>query len=74
MISFLVTKIIRFYQIALSPFLGRNCRFQPTCSGYAKECFESFSPPVALWYSLVRILKCNPFSDGGYDPVPDKKI
>lgn len=62
--------LIRFYQLAISPYLGRNCRFSPTCSCYSKECFEHFPVYKALWYSLVRILKCHPFHSGGYDPVP----
>lgn len=71
--KFVFVALIKIYQLCLSPFLGKNCRYQPTCSNYAKECFECFSPPVALWYSLTRILKCNPFSSGGFDPIPSKK-
>ncbi|TNF27934.1 MAG: membrane protein insertion efficiency factor YidD [Deltaproteobacteria bacterium] len=60
---------IKFYQYIISPFLGRNCRFQPTCSEYAKQCFEKFPVHKALWYSTKRLLKCHPFHPGGYDPV-----
>ncbi len=62
--------LIRAYQILISPFLGNNCRFAPTCSQYARECFKKFSFPRALWYSSRRICKCHPFHPGGYDPVP----
>ncbi|MES2528367.1 MAG: membrane protein insertion efficiency factor YidD [Bdellovibrionota bacterium] len=62
--------LIRAYQIIISPFLGNNCRFAPSCSQYARECFKKFSFPRALWYSSRRICKCHPFHPGGYDPVP----
>lgn len=62
--------LIRFYQVFISPFLGRNCRFHPTCSEYSKQCFEKFPPQRALFLSTKRICKCHPFSKGGYDPVP----
>ncbi len=66
----ILLSFIKLYQFALSPYLGRNCRFTPTCSCYSKECLEHFPVHKALWYSLVRILKCHPFHSGGYDPVP----
>lgn len=62
--------LIRAYQLLISPFLGNNCRFEPTCSQYARESFKKFSFPRALWYSSRRICKCHPFHPGGYDPVP----
>lgn len=61
--------MIHFYQAFISPFLGPRCRFQPTCSEYAKECFTRFSLPRALWYSTKRLLRCHPFHPGGFDPV-----
>ncbi len=64
---------IKFYQLLISPYLGRNCRFTPSCSCYSKECLENFPVYKALWYSLVRILKCHPFHPGGYDPIPSKE-
>lgn len=62
--------IIRFYQRAISPLLGHHCRYYPTCSQYAFEAFQKFPFYLALWYSLKRILKCNQFFPGGYDPLP----
>ncbi|MFL5783982.1 MAG: membrane protein insertion efficiency factor YidD [Bacteriovoracaceae bacterium] len=62
--------LIGIYQTTISPFLGSNCRFEPSCSHYADECFKKFSFPRALWYSSRRICKCHPFHPGGYDPVP----
>ena len=66
----LIDLIIRGYQILISPLLGPKCRFYPSCSQYARECFKKFSFPVALWYSSRRICKCHPFHPGGVDPVP----
>ncbi|MFY7993113.1 MAG: membrane protein insertion efficiency factor YidD [Bacteriovoracaceae bacterium] len=62
--------LIRCYQVLISPFLGSNCRFYPSCSAYATECFKKFSFFKALWYSSRRICKCHPFHPGGHDPVP----
>ena len=66
--------LIRFYQKFLSP-LKRNpsCRFTPTCSAYAAEAFMKRGFFVGAWLSIWRILRCNPYSTGGYDPVPEKK-
>ncbi|MFA6636274.1 MAG: membrane protein insertion efficiency factor YidD [Candidatus Omnitrophota bacterium] len=64
--------MLRTYKKAISPLLGSSCRFVPSCSQYAKESLEEYGlflgTPKALW----RILRCNPFSRGGYDPVPRK--
>lgn len=67
--------LIRFYQKFLSP-LKRNpcCRFTPTCSAYALEAFTKRGFFVGLGLSVRRILRCNPFGAGGYDPVPPKKL
>ena len=66
--------LIRFYQKFLSP-LKRNpcCRFSPTCSAYALEAFQKRGFFVGFFLSVRRILRCNPFCVGGYDPVPEKK-
>ncbi len=59
------------YRLLLSPVLGPCCRFQPTCSAYAREAVSTHG---ALWGSLLaiwRLLRCNPFCKGGYDPVPE---
>ena len=66
--------LIRFYQKFLSP-LKRNpcCRFTPTCSAYALEAFQKRGFFVGFGLSTWRILRCNPYGKGGYDPVPEKK-
>lgn len=66
--------LIRFYQKFLSP-LKRNpcCRFTPTCSAYALEAFQKRGFFVGFGLSVWRILRCNPYGRGGYDPVPERK-
>jgi uncharacterized protein len=61
--------IIRFYQYFISPLLGSNCRFYPSCSHYAKEAFEKLPVHIAIIKSSWRILRCHPWSEGGEDPV-----
>ncbi|MCF4152486.1 membrane protein insertion efficiency factor YidD [Dethiosulfovibrio sp. F2B] len=64
--------LIRGYQLFISPYLGKNCRFHPTCSRYAIESIERFGLIRGGWLALYRIVKCGPWHPGGYDPVPDK--
>ena len=61
--------MIDFYQKYLSFLFGKNCRFEPTCSKYAKESIEAHGVIVGGFYSLIRILKCGPWSAGGIDEV-----
>ena len=66
--------LIRFYQRRISPLKPPCCRFTPTCSAYALEAFQKRGFFVGFGLSVYRILRCNPFCRGGYDPVPPKKI
>ena len=64
--------LVRFYRRYLSPLKGKpSCRFVPTCSAYAIEAFQKRGFFVGLILTVSRILRCNPYCDGGYDPVPD---
>ena len=72
MIAGLLQAPIRFYQKYISPLLGSNCRFRPTCSQYALEALEVHGAVKGLILSVWRILRCNPFGKCGYDPVPPK--
>jgi putative membrane protein insertion efficiency factor len=63
---------IRAYQFLISPFLGANCRFHPTCSDYACQAVHDHGPLRGLWLAARRIGRCNPWSAGGHDPVPKK--
>ena len=65
--------IIKGYQRWLSPLLGNNCRFSPTCSYYAIEAINGFGVIKGCWLSSKRILKCHPLNAGGSDPVPNSK-
>jgi putative membrane protein insertion efficiency factor len=62
---------IRLYRWFLSPFLGRHCRFHPTCSTYALEAIETHGICRGYWLVLKRVGRCHPLGGSGYDPVPE---
>lgn len=66
-------KIVRGYQLVISPVLGPRCRFHPTCSEYSREALQRFGLLRGGWLSIRRIVRCQPFCEGGYDPVPDSE-
>ena len=70
MIKYLFIYIIKFYQFFLSPFLGSNCRFYPTCSNYALEAFKKYNTFSALKFIILRVLRCNPWGGSGIDLLP----
>ena len=61
---------VRFYQQAISPYLPPSCRYVPTCSTYAIQAIEKYGAAKGSYLAAKRILRCNPFHKGGYDPVP----
>ncbi len=61
---------IKIYQITLSPYLGNQCRFYPTCSNYAVQTMCKHGAIKGSYYTLRRLLKCHQWHDGGHDPVP----
>ena len=65
-----VVLLIRLYQYAISPWLGPRCRFSPTCSSFAIEALEKHGLMRGGWLAMRRLLRCNPWHTGGYDPVP----
>ncbi len=71
MISKLLGALIRGYRYLISPLLGPNCRFYPTCSAYALEALEKHGATKGGYLTLCRLAKCHPFHPGGCDPVPD---
>ena len=64
---------IRIYQKTLSPLLGANCRFQPTCSQYMVEAITEWGVMYGIWLGIKRILRCHPWGDFGPDPVPKRQ-
>lgn len=62
---------IRLYQMTLSPMIGNVCRYTPSCSRYAVEALQKHGPVKGLILAATRIMRCNPWHEGGWDPVPD---
>lgn len=64
--------IIDVYRYLLSPWIGQHCRFDPTCSSYAREAILVHGPLAGGWLALRRLLRCHPWHQGGHDPVPER--
>ena len=67
----ILTVLIKGYRTYISPLFPPSCRFQPTCSQYALKAIERFGARKGSWLAIKRILRCQPFHPGGYDPVPE---
>lgn len=67
----LLVLLVRAYQLGISPFLGQNCRFYPSCSQYAIEAIGRHGAMKGGWLSAKRLCKCHPWHPGGLDPVPE---
>lgn len=70
MIAKLLIALLRGYKRWISPLLGQNCRFVPTCSEYSMEAIARFGAVKGGWLTLRRLLRCHPLCPGGHDPVP----
>jgi uncharacterized protein len=66
----LLLVLIRIYQLTLSSFMGRGCRFLPTCSDYARQAIEQYGSVCGSALAVKRIARCNPWGGDGFDPVP----
>lgn len=66
--------VIKIYQLFISPLTPATCRYQPTCSSYAKEALETHGLLKGGWLGLKRIFSCHPWGGSGYDPVPPKQV
>lgn len=62
--------LVRLYQVLISPLLGSNCRFTPTCSAYSVEALQKHGAWKGGWLAIKRISRCHPWGGDGYDPVP----
>ncbi|HEY8806521.1 MAG TPA: membrane protein insertion efficiency factor YidD [Candidatus Limnocylindria bacterium] len=69
-----VLRVLRFYKAQISPALPAACRYTPTCSEYAIEAVERYGAWRGSIMAIRRILSCNPFTRGGYDPVPQRAL
>lgn len=66
----LLIRLISLYQYLLSPLMPPSCRFTPSCSQYAREVITKHGAWRGTWLSIKRVIRCNPWSPGGYDPAP----
>lgn len=64
---------IRFYQVIVRPILPSSCRFHPSCSAYAIDAIEAYGIIRGLLTACFRLCRCHPYSQGGYDPIPEKR-
>lgn len=65
--------MLRAYRYGISPFLGGQCRFYPSCSSYAEEAVRRYGALRGGWLAVRRLSRCHPWHEGGVDPVPDRK-
>lgn len=70
----LLIALLKGYKRHISPYLGAACKYVPTCSEYAMEAIETHGVIRGLWLTFKRLLRCNPFAKGGYDPVPPVRM
>lgn len=70
MVGRILTALVRFYQVAISPWTPPSCRYTPTCSAYALEAIRLHGAAEGGWLALKRLASCHPWGGHGYDPVP----
>ena len=71
-LTIIIVCFIKFYQFSISPLIGSNCRFTPTCSDYAIQSLQEKGLIRGLFFSLKRLLKCHPWGGSGFDPISKK--
>lgn len=67
-----IVMLVKFYQAAISPYIGSNCRHSPTCSNYMIEAVNEWGAVKGVWLGIKRISKCHPWGKSGHDPVPKR--
>ncbi len=65
--------LVKAYRLLLSPWLGSACRFEPTCSAYSLQALQEYGAVYGSYLTLHRLVRCQPWCDGGHDPVPQRK-
>ncbi len=70
LINYILILLIKTYQVTLSPLIGPNCRYHPTCSQYMIESIKKYGPFKGIWLGIKRITRCHPWGGSGHDPVP----
>jgi uncharacterized protein len=70
MMKQLALGLIKAYRYTLSPLMGNNCRFHPSCSDYAYQAIQTYGLLKGAWLGIRRLLRCHPWSAGGFDPLP----
>ena len=73
-VALILTKLVRLYQVMMSPFIAPSCRHYPSCSAYCIEAINTHGPIKGVYLSLRRLLRCRPGGTYGNDPVPKKKL
>ena len=74
LVARLLLGLIRSYQYLAAPLLGERCRFYPSCSGYMSDAVRAFGVWRGLYLGLRRLIRCNPWCEGGHDPVPNRPV
>ena len=72
--SMVIVGLVKFYQLAISPWLGKSCRYSPTCSQYMIEAVQEWGPLRGFWMGIKRIGRCHPWGGHGFDPVPKNSV
>jgi hypothetical protein len=72
-VSWWALGVIGLYRRFVSPLLGDNCRYYPSCSAYAEEAIREHGFPGGIWMAVRRIARCHPWHEGGFDPVPESR-
>ena len=70
LLKLLIINIIKIYQLFISPFFPSSCKFSPSCSKYGIEAINKYGAIRGSFLTVKRVLKCNPWNNGGYDPIP----
>jgi len=70
LINYILILLVKTYQVTLSPLIGPNCRYHPTCSQYMIESIKKYGSFKGVWLGIKRIMRCHPWGGSGHDPVP----